>query len=135
MKIKEKDAIEITECSDLLIEKVIGAAIEVHKELGPGLIESAYELALMHELAIKKINVKRQADVTLEYKGENLGTGFRADLIVEECLLMELKSVESLNNIHTAQTITYLKLLRFKRGLLINFNVRLLKHGIKRISN
>ena len=92
-------------------------------------------MALMHELAIKKINVKRQADVTLEYKGENLGTGFRADLIVEECLLMELKSVESLNNIHTAQTITYLKLLRFKRGLLINFNVRLLKHGIKRISN
>ena len=134
MKIKEKDAIEITECSDLLIEKVIGAAIEVHKELGPGLIESAYELALMHELAIKKINVNRQADVTLEYKGENLGTGFRADLIIEDCLLLELKAVENLNEIHMAQVITYLKFLKFKRGLLINFNRRLLKHGIKRIS-
>ena len=134
MKIKEKDAIEITECSDLLIEKVIGAAIEVHKELGPGLMESAYELALMHELAIKKINVKRQADVALEYKGKKLGTGFRADLIIEDCLLIELKATEDLNEIHTAQVITYLKLLKFKRGLLINFNKRLLKHGIKRIS-
>jgi GxxExxY protein len=134
LNIKQHNVLNITDCSENLIEKVIGAAIEVHKILGPGLMESAYELALMHELAIKRINVKRQADVTLEYKGEKLGTGFRADLIIEDCLLLELKAVENLNEIHMAQVITYLKFLKLKRGLLINFNRRLLKHGIKRVS-
>ena len=135
MNINQKEVTSIIECSEDLIERVIGAAIEVHKVLGPGLIESAYELALLHELTTKKINVQRQREVQLQYKGENLGTGFRADLIIEDCLLVELKAIESLNKIHTAQIITYLKLLRIKRGLLINFNVGLLKYGIKRISN
>ena len=121
-------------CNEKLIEKVIGCAIEVHKELGPGLLESAYELALLDEICSKNIFCKHQVEVPVNYKGKNLGTGFRADMVVDGCLLMELKAVESIKNIHISQIITYLKLMNIKRGLLINFNTRLLKDGIKRIS-
>ena len=121
-------------CSDKLIEIVIGCAIEVHKELGPGLLESAYELALLHELTLTDIQVRRQSEIPIKYKGTELGAGFRADLIVNDSLLLELKAVDEIKNIHRAQIITYLKLLNFKRGLLLNFNTVLLKDGIKRIS-
>lgn len=125
---------ELTRYPDGLTDKVIAAAIEVHKQLGPGLLESAYEKALAIELSDRAINVKRQTDIATTYKGRDLGCGFRADLIVEECLLIELKTVDRINDLHIAQVITYLKFLGFKRGLLINFNERLLKTGIKRVS-
>ena len=116
-------------CREEVIEKVIGCAIEVHKAFGPGLLESVYELALIYELNEQGINCKRQVEVPVNYKGERIGIGFKADILIESSLLIELKAVELINNIHLAQVITYLKLLNFKRGLLINFNTKLLKNG------
>ena len=121
-------------CDDGLMERVIGAAICVHRELGPGLLESAYEAALMVELERNDIAAKSQVEVPVIYRGSSLGVGFRADVVVEDSLLLELKSVEEFNKIHLAQVINYLKLLKFKKGLLLNFNKRVLKDGIKRIS-
>jgi len=125
---------ELIVCDEGMIEDVIGCAIEVHKVLGPGLLESPYELALMHELNDKGLKTQCQVEVPINYKGQNLGTGFRADMIIENKLLIELKAVDVINKIHMAQVITYLKLLNIKRGLIINFNTSLLKNGIKRIS-
>jgi len=125
---------ELIDCPDELIDKVLTAATEVHKALGPELLESVYELALLIELELMGILARRQIDVDVNYRGRDLGTGFRADIIVDGCLLLELKSVETLAPIHTAQLITYLKLLGFKRGYLLNFNVPLLKQRIKRVS-
>jgi GxxExxY protein len=125
---------ELIQCPSGLTDKVIAAAIEVHKELGPGLLESVYEKALAMELSDKTISAKRQVDIATSYKGRDLGCGFRADLIVEESLLIELKTVDRISNLHIAQVITYLKFLGFKLGLLINFNEKLLKTGIKRVS-
>ena len=113
---------ELIICNEMIIEKVIGCAIEVHKTLGPGLLESVYELALIYELNNQGIVSKRQFEVPVKYKGEHIGIGFRADVLVDDSLLIELKTVELLNNIHMAQVITYLKLLNYKRRLLINFN-------------
>ncbi|HEV3116355.1 MAG TPA: GxxExxY protein [Gemmataceae bacterium] len=124
----------LIECSEELIGGVLTAATEVHKALGPGLLESVYELALMVELEMAGIPARRQVEVPVSYRGRDLGTGLRADIIVADCLLLELKAVEALAPIHTAQIITYLKLLGYKRGYLLNLNVPLLKHGIKRIS-
>jgi GxxExxY protein len=121
-------------CDDDLIEKVIGSAIEVHRELGPGLLESVYEQAMMVELANQGIAARHQVDVPASYKGHDLKVGFRADIIVEESLILELKACSALEPIHLAQMITYQRLLKFKRGLLINFNCKLLKDGIKRVS-
>ena len=112
--------------------KIIGAAIEVHKVLGPGLLESAYEMGLERELKIRGLNVRRQVALPLVYKGEKCDIGYRIDLLVENKVIVEIKSVESLNNVHIAQVLTYLKLSNCKLGLLINFNVSLLKNGIKR---
>jgi GxxExxY protein len=125
---------ELIDCPDELINKVLTAATEVHKALGPGLLESVYELALMIELELMGIPARRQVEVSVSYRGRDLGSGFRGDIIVADCLLLELKSVEAFAPIHTAQIITYLKLLGFKRGYLLNFNVPLLKQGIKRVS-
>ena len=125
---------EIKDCDERLIDTVLTAATTVHQQLGPGLLESVYELALMVELAEAGIPAQRQVEIPVQYRGQNLGIGFRADIIVDNCLLLELKSVDEVNSIHVAQVITYLKLLRFKRGYLINFNKGLLKDGIKRIS-
>ena len=113
--------------------KIIGAAIEVHKVLGPGLLESAYEMGLERELKIRELNVRRQVALPLVYKGEKCDIGYRIDLLVENKVIVEIKSVESLNNVHIAQVLTYLKLSNCKLGLLINFNVSLLKNGIKRL--
>ena len=111
---------------------IIGAAIEVHRHLGPGLLESAYEECLCHELAIRKLNFERQKPVPVVYKGTKLDCGYRLDLLVEGRIVVELKSIEGLGPIHEAILITYLKLSGHKLGLLINFNVPLLKDGIKR---
>ena len=113
--------------------QVIGAAIEVHKTLGPGLLESAYEECLCHELSLRKIHYKRQHHLPLQYKTIKLDCGYRVDLIVEDLVILELKSVEKFEGIHEAQLLTYLKLTGLKVGLLINFNVPILKEGIKRL--
>jgi GxxExxY protein len=111
---------------------VIGAAIEVHKRLGPGLLESAYDECLSHELALRSIAFVRQQPLPLVYKAVKLDCGYRMDLVVEGRLLIEVKAVEALHPIHEAQLLTYLKLSGIRAGLLINFNVELLKHGIVR---
>lgn len=115
--------------------KVIGAAIEVHKTLGPGLLESAYHDCLMHELDLEGIGYKAESPIVLDYKGRIIGDAYRLDLLVENKVIVELKTVSKLMDIHKAQLLTYLKLTNKKLGLLINFNEILLKHGIKRIAN
>ena len=114
--------------------KVIGAAIEVHKVLGPGLLESAYEQCLCHELDLKGIPFERQKELPIEYKGVKLDCGYRLDVVVSSQLILELKACESLEPIHEAQLLTYLKLTGIKLGLLINFNMPVLKEGIKRLA-
>ena len=116
-----------------LTEKIIGAAIEVHRELGPGLLESAYEVALAYELTLQGLQVERQKEQPIRYKGLLIETGFRIDVLVEGQVVVELKAVEAILPIHEAQLITYLKLSQCRVGLLINFNVPLLKQGIKRL--
>ncbi len=118
-----------------LTRKVIGAAIEIHKNLGPGLLESAYEACLCHELELQELPFERQRQLPIHYKGLNLDCGYRLDIVVENRLILELKSCESLLPIHEAQLLTYLKLTGIKVGLLINFNVPVLKNGIKRMAN
>jgi GxxExxY protein len=118
-----------------LTGEVIGAAIEVHKSLGPGLLESAYEECLCRELDLRKIGYERQKALPVEYKGVRLDCGYRLDVVVDERLILELKACDSLLPIHEAQLLTYLKLTGIKVGLIINFNVVVLKEGIKRISN
>ncbi|HEX7026753.1 MAG TPA: GxxExxY protein [Gammaproteobacteria bacterium] len=125
---------ELVDCGEAVAGQVIAAAITVHRILGPGLLESAYEKALVFELQERGLKVDYQVDVPLIYKANDLGTGFKADIIVEDSLLLELKAVDKLTDIHIAQVITYLKLLKIKRGFLLNFNQKLMKNGIKRIS-
>ena len=117
---------------DQLTEKVIGCAIEVHRHLGPGLLESAYEQCLARELILQKIEFKIQVPVAVEYKGVRLDCGYRIDVLVEQQLILELKSVEVLSGIHKAQILSYMKLSGMATGLLLNFNVELLKDGIVR---
>ncbi len=116
-------------------EKLIGNCIKIHKELGVGLLESIYEEALAYELIKNGISFKRQIEIPVIYDGKQLGIGFRADLIIEEKVILELKSVEKIVPIHKKQLLTYLKLTGIQLGLLINFNEILLKDGITRIKN
>ena len=120
---------------DPLSYKVIGCAMEVYNVLGPGLLESAYEKALIHELQINGLSVSSQVPVEMQYKGVNLGEGLRLDLLVEDSLIVELKSVDELKPVHYKQLLTYLKLLDKRIGLLINFNVNDFRDGIKRVVN
>jgi GxxExxY protein len=114
---------------------VIAAAIEVHRTLGPGLLESAYETCLCRELSGRGIPYERQAPRPVSYKGELLDAGYRIDVLVDDCLLVELKAVDKIEPVHIAQVLTYLKLADLWLGLLINFNVPLLNQGIKRLVN
>jgi GxxExxY protein len=114
-----------------LSNRVIGCAIEVHKSLGPGLLESTYEQCLAHELRQNAIEFKLQYPVPVEYKGIKLECGYRIDVLVENEIILELKSVEELKGIHEAQLLTYMKLAGIGQGFLINFNVRCLKDGLK----
>jgi GxxExxY protein len=116
-----------------LTERIIGAAIEVHKVLGPGLLESAYEGCLAHELSIANMSFERQLPLPVTYKSFELDCGYRIDFLVEDTVVLELKAVEGLQRIHEAQLLTYLKLGGWPIGLLINFNVPVLKTGIKRL--
>jgi GxxExxY protein len=115
-----------------LTDAIIGAAMEVHRVLGPGLLESTYEMCLCRELSLRGIPFERQVPIPVEYKGVKLDSGYRADVVVDETILLEIKAIDSLLSIHEAQLLSYLKLGGWKVGLLINFNVELLKHGLRR---
>jgi len=123
------------EKADALSREVIGVAIEVHRVLGPGLLESAYAKCLEYDLTLRKIPFQREVDLPLEYKGILLDCNYRIDLLVDDCLIVELKTVEALLPIHEAQLLTYLRLKKLWLGLLINFKTDLLKNGIKRMVN
>lgn len=120
---------------NLITEKIIGAAIAVHKELGPGLLESAYQECLFYELLQQDVLVEKEKPLPLVYKDVKLDCGYRIDLLVEKRIVVEIKSVDTLNDIHMAQVLTYLKLNNNRIGLLINFNVTQLTNGLKRIIN
>ena len=115
--------------------QIIGAAIEVHKHLGPGLLESSYEACLLFELRKRGVNVKSQVALPISYKGVQLEAGYRIDILVEEKVIIEIKTVEDFADIHLAQILTYLKLSKLKPGLLINFNSVKLVDGLKRVVN
>ena len=121
--------------SDVLSGDVIGACIEVHRHLGPGLLESAYERCLGHELALRGLEVQKQLQIPLHYKGLNLDCGYRVDLLFNRQLLIEVKAGERLLPVHEAQMLTYLKLLGLPLGLLVNFHVPVLRHGLRRLVN
>ena len=129
---------ELTESTEIvkdinhLTELVIGCAIEAHRALGPGLLESTYEICLCHELSLQAIPFERQKPIPVAYKGVKLDCGYLADLIVDGRLLVEIKAVDQTSAIHDAQLLSYLKLGGLKVGLLINFNVQMLKDGVRR---
>jgi len=120
------------ECTKTLTETVIVCAIEVHRTLGPGLLESTYETCLAYELSINNIPFKRQQPIPVQYKNIQLDCGYRLDILVNDCLILELKSVSKVLKVHEAQILTYLKLANISTGLLINFNNTTLVSGIKR---
>ncbi|MDH4267987.1 MAG: GxxExxY protein [Deltaproteobacteria bacterium] len=118
-----------------ITKKIIGAAIKVHRELGPGLLESAYEACLAYELVRENLKIERQKSLPINYRKIQLDCGYRIDLLVEEKVIVEIKAVERIELIHEAQLLSYLKLSGCKVGLLINFNVQVLKQGIRRLVN
>jgi len=116
-----------------LARMVVDAGLKVHKALGPGLLESAYEHCLAHELQSRGLSVKRQVPLPIVYDGIKIDAGYRIDILLEEAIILELKAVDLLTPLHRAQTLTYLKLSGLRLGFLINFNVELFKNGVKRI--
>jgi GxxExxY protein len=125
-----------TDVTDSLTKEIIGAAIEVHRQVGPGLLESAYHGCMQLELRGREIPFRCEVAAGLEYKGHLVGPqGYRVDLLVSDCVVVELKAVEALRPVHAAQVLTYLKLLHLRVGLLINFNVPVLRQGLHRIFN
>jgi GxxExxY protein len=123
----------VTSPENRITEQIIGAAIDVHRALGPGLLEAAYQQCLAHELAHRGVRFEIEKEFPVRYRGVKLDCGFRADFLVEEHVVVELKTVETLLPVHTAQMLTYLKLSGCRLGLLINWNVRVLRDGMKRI--
>jgi GxxExxY protein len=123
---------EHSEDGDPLTHRIIGCAIEVHRALGPGLLESAYEQCMAHEMTLQQIAFQLQVPTPIEYKGLRLDCAYKADVVVHERLIIELKSVETLTALHHAQLLTYMKVSRTEVGLLINFNVPRLIEGVKR---
>ena len=141
-EMKDKSKPENTETAEVrgvienvLTDQIIGCAIEVHRHLGPGLLESAYEECLCYELSQIGLRFERQVHLPLSYKGIKLECGHKLDLVVEDSIVVELKSIEGLTPLHHAQLLTYLKSSNKRVGLLINFNVPILKNGLKRIVN
>ena len=116
-----------------LTEKIIGAAIEVHRALGPGLLESIYQTCLAHEMALRGLHFEKEKPLPVEYKGVKLESGYRLDFVVDGKVVVELKAVDSIHDVHKAQLLTYLKLTGCKVGLLLNFNSAVLKDGIERL--
>jgi GxxExxY protein len=120
--------------TDRVAKQVVDAAYSVHRALGPGLLESVYEVCLLHELAKRGITVERQVSLPIVYDNIRMDAGLRLDLVVEDCLVVELKVVETILPVHKAQLLTYLKLSGYRLGLLLNFNVPLIKDGVQRIA-
>ena len=120
---------------DRISNEVIGAAIEVHRVLGPGLLESAYEQSIAWELGLRNFQMRRQVPIPVLYKDLRIEEGYRVDIIVNEGVILELKCVDALDPIHTAQVLTYLKMTALKLGMLLNFKVDVMRHGIKRVVN
>ncbi|MBA3810909.1 MAG: GxxExxY protein [Caulobacteraceae bacterium] len=118
---------------DRVARQIVDSAFAVHTALGPGLLETVYEQCLNHELLSRRLSVRRQVQQPISYRGVQIDAGFRLDMVVAECVVVEVKAVERLIAVHEAQLLTYLKLSGFRLGLLINFNVPLVKHGIRRI--
>lgn len=125
----------ITERTEAIAKIVVNSAFKVHKELGPGLLERVYEICLAHEIAKAGLDVKRQIDIPIIYDGIEFSEGLRLDLLVEDSIIIEVKAVEQINPVWDAQIISHLKLLNKDLGFLINFNVPLIKNGIKRFIN
>ena len=123
----------IPDATEDIARQIVDAAFKVHKELGPGLLEHVYETCLCHELHKRGLSFRRQVTVPVVYDGIRFDEGFRLDILVEDAVICEIKSTSSMNEIHKAQLITYLKLMNLHLGLLINFNVPLIKKGIQRI--
>jgi len=132
-KINRKEAKNAKETIDKLSYEIIGACIEVHTNLGPGLLESAYEQCLCRELSLRGIKFEKQKPLPIEYKGVKLDCGYRLDIVVDNLVILELKAVDKILPINEAQLMTYLKLSGLNLGMLINFNVKRIKEGIKRI--
>ncbi|MBV8879831.1 MAG: GxxExxY protein [Planctomycetaceae bacterium] len=132
---KHKATKDTEEESNVLSKEIIGAAIEVHRSLGPGLLESIYEECLAHELALRHLTFRRQVALPLIYKGIRLDAGYRLDLLVESRIVVEVKAVEHVLPVHEMQVLTYLRLTRVWLGLLLNFHVGALREGIRRIVN
>ena len=130
-----EEAKDVRQREEELASQVIGAAIEVHRAIGPGLLESVYEECLARELALKGLPFEQQVPLPVEYKGVKLDCGYRLDLVVDGLLIVEIKSVIEIEPIHTAQLLTYLRLMGRRLGLLLNFNVPVMKDGIGRIVN
>jgi GxxExxY protein len=127
---------KVTKAAALMLShKIIGAAIEVHRVIGPGLLESVYEVALCRELWQRGVDVERQVSVPVRYKGETLGCHVKLDLLIGRTVVVEVKAVDKLTSIHTAQLLTYLRLQDLWLGLLINFNVNSLREGLRRVLN
>lgn len=120
---------------NIISREIIGAAIEVHKILGPGLLESAYQASLAQEFSLRNIKYEEEKALPLEYKGIGLDCGYRLDFLVRDRVVVELKALEKILPIHCAQLLTYLKMIDLKLGLILNFNVSILRDGIKRIVN
>jgi GxxExxY protein len=132
---REQGSLEITELTEeenSLTGKIIGAAIDVHRTLGPGLLESAYEACLIYELRLRRLKTESQKAIPIFYKDVMLDCGYRVDLIVNDQVIVEIKSIAGISGIHEAQLMSYLKLSSCRYGLLINFNVKLLREGIRR---
>jgi GxxExxY protein len=125
----------ISERTEEIAKIIVNSAFKVHKELGPGLLERVYEVCLAHEISKTGLDVKRQIDIPIVYDGIEFSEGLRLDLLVEECIIVEIKAVEQVNPVWEAQIISHLKLLNKDLGFLINFNVPLIKSGIKRLIN
>lgn len=130
-----EDAEALRGDENVLSERIIGAAVEVHRHLGPGLLESAYLECLCRELALRGLEFERQVVLDLHYKGTIIRSAFRADLLVEGRILVELKAVDNLDDVHRAQLLTYLRLRNLHLGLLINFNTPMLWRGVRRVVN
>jgi len=118
---------------DPLTEKIVGCAIAVHRELGPGLLESAYEICLCHALRAAELRVDRQVELPIRFRGVSLDAGYRIDLRIADRVIIEVKAVEAIQRVHEAQLLTYLRLSGLRTGLILNFNVPMLKDGIKRM--
>jgi GxxExxY protein len=133
-EVEQQTVAAVPDRAELLATQIVDAAIKVHKALGPGLLETVYEVCLCHELSLRGIQFRRQLDLPICYEGIRLESGLRIDILVDDCVIIELKTVEKVLPVHDAQLLSYLKLTGHRLGFLLNFKVPIMKHGIKRVA-